>query len=150
MEFKKIDRTVIDLIDYVSNYIKIHPETEIMVGTDSQNNARRTNYATVVALYNPGHGAHIIFKKWSTHKEKVRSVRLLNEVWSSIEIAEEITNHGLPRPKWIDIDINPNPKYKSNEVFNQAVGMCEGMGYAVRYKTLSPMVTTMADTLARK
>lgn len=71
-------------------------------------------------------------------------------MWSSIETAEEITNHGLPRPKWIDIDINPNPKYKSNEVFNQAVGMCEGMGYNVRFKTLGPMVTTMADTLARK
>lgn len=149
MKFKKVDKDTVDLIDYVGHYIENHPETEIWVGADSQSNAHKTTYATVVALYNPGHGAHVIYKKWSTKKEPVRSVRLLNEVWSAVEVAEEIKNSGLPKPKFIDIDVNPNPKYKSNEVFSQAVGLCEGMGYDVRYKTLGPMVVSMADNVVR-
>jgi predicted RNase H-related nuclease YkuK (DUF458 family) len=49
----------------------------------------------------------------------------------------------------IDIDLNPDPKYKSNEVFRQAVGLVEGMGYEVRYKTLGPIATYAADHLVK-
>ena len=41
------------------------------------------------------------------------------------------------------------PKFKSNEVYNSAKGMIEGMGYEVRYKTLGPLVTTMADYVVK-
>ena len=58
-------------------------------------------------------------------------------------------NAGLPKAKWIDIDINPDPKYKSNEVLRQAVGLVEGMGYKVRYKTLGPIATYAADHLVK-
>ena len=47
------------------------------------------------------------------------------------------------------MDLNPDPKYKSNEVFRQAVGMVEGMGYNVRYKTLGPIATYCADHLVK-
>lgn len=146
--FRKIDGTKIELIDYIKNYMQSKPKTEILIGCDSQNIRNKTYYAAVIALYNPGKGAHVIFKKWSTKKEIVRSNRLLNEVWSSIEIAEFIKTSGY-KPKYIDIDINPNPKFKSNEIFNQATGMIEGMGYNVRFKSLGPLVTTMADHIAR-
>lgn len=149
MNFKKIDGTIIDLNKYVKEYMTDHPGTEIMVGCDSQNKRRRTFYAAIVALYDPGHGAHVIFRRWNTEKERTHSVRLLNEVWSSIEIAESIRGIGY-KPKWIDIDINPDPKFKSNEIFNQARGMVEGMGYEVRFKSLGPLVTTMADYIVRK
>ena len=54
-----------------------------------------------------------------------------------------------PKPKWIDIDLNPDPRFKSNEVFRQAVGLVEGMGYEVRYKTLGPIATYAADHLVK-
>ena len=148
MIFTKIDGSKIELESYIVNYMKNHPGIDIMVGCDSQNRRNKTSYAAVVALYNPGHGAHVIFRRWSTRKETVRSSRLLNEVWSSVEIAEAIRTTGY-KPKYIDIDINPDPRYRSHEVFNQATGMVEGMGYEVRFKTLGPLVTSMADHLAR-
>ena len=148
MIFTKIDGSKIDLETYISSYMKDHPGIDIMVGCDSQNRRKKTSYAAVVALYNPGHGAHVIFRRWNTPKEHVRSSRLLNEVWSSVEIAEAIRTTGY-KPKYIDIDINPDPRYRSHEVFNQATGMVEGMGYEVRFKTLGPLVTSMADHLAR-
>ena len=147
MIFTKIDGTKIELESYINGYMKEHPGIEIMVGCDSQNTRNKTSYAAVVSLYNPGHGAHVIFKRWTTKKETIRSSRLLNEVWSSVEIAETLKSTGY-KPKYIDIDINPDPRYRSYEVFNQATGMVEGMGYKVRFKTLGPLVTSMADHLA--
>ena len=57
--------------------------------------------------------------------------------------------NNLPKPAWIDIDLNPDQRFKSNEVFRQAVGMVEGMGYKVRYKTMDPMITYAADYLIK-
>jgi len=137
--------------EYVKNYCEEHKDLniEIIIGTDSQNKNSKTIYSTVIVLYNPGHGGHCIFKRWKTPREKIRQVRLLKEVEESINIANELVENGCKKPKYIDIDINPNPKYKSNEVFQTAKGWIESMGYEVRYKTLAALVTSAADWLVR-
>lgn len=148
--FKKISGEVLDEVEsYVKTYCDEHKGTEIMIGTDSQNKGGKTVYSTVIAMYNPGHGAHCIFKRWRTDRERVRNTRLMNEVAASIETAEKLVKFGCPRPKYIDIDINPNPKYKSNEVYSSAKGWAEGMGYEVRFKRLGPLVTTFADWIVK-
>jgi predicted RNase H-related nuclease YkuK (DUF458 family) len=150
MKFKKLyDKEEFDLVSYLSDYLANHSDADILIGCDSQNFIDRTIYAIVVALYTPGKGAHVLFRRWRTDKEPTRSIRLLNEVWYAVETAEEIKNAGLPKVKWIDIDINPDPKYKSNEVFRQAVGLVEGMGYNCRFKTLGPIATYAADHLVK-
>ena len=114
--FKKFTGEKLSSIsDYVKEYIDKNKETEIIIGTDSQNKGRKTVYSTVVVLYNPGHGGHCLFKRWNTPKEMVRQVRLLKEVEESINLANELVEAGCPKPKYIDLDINPNPKFKSNE-----------------------------------
>ena len=57
--------------------------------------------------------------------------------------------NNLPTPSWIDVDLNPDHRYKSNAIFRQAVGMVEGIGYHVRYKSMDPMMTYAADHLIR-
>lgn len=142
-----------ELVPYLESYLKEYPEAAILIGCDSQNEYRKgvslTTYAIVVALHRPGKGAHVLYKRWRTPMERIRSTRLLNEVWYAVETAEEIRKSGLPKVKWIDIDINPDPKYKSNEVFRQAIGLVEGMGYECRYKTLGPIATYAADHLVK-
>jgi predicted RNase H-related nuclease YkuK (DUF458 family) len=138
-----------DLITYVREYLVANEDVEILIGCDSQNYSDKTTYAIVIALYRKGRGAHVLYRRWKTNRESVSSVRLLNEVWYAVETAELIKDAGLPKVKWIDIDLNPDPKYKSNEVFRQAVGLVEGMGYAVRYKTLGPIATYAADHLVK-
>lgn len=146
MKYKKLyDKEELDLIPYIREYLKVNNEVEILIGCDSQNYNGYTTYAIVVALYRTGKGAHVLYNRWKTKKEKITSVRLLNEVWYAVEVAEELRKAGIPKAKWIDIDINPDPKFKSNEVLRQAVGLIEGMGYKVRYKTLGPVVTYAAD-----
>ncbi len=139
----------IDLVAYSQAYLTEHPETEIMIGCDSQNYSENTTYAIVVALYKKGKGAHLLYRRWKTVREFTRANRLLTEVWNAVETAEYMRQQGLPKPIWIDIDLNPDQRYKSNEVFRQAVGMVEGMGYKVRYKTMDPMITYAADYLIK-
>ena len=99
-------------------------------------------------MYTPGHGGHCIFKRWKTSRERVRQVRLLKEVEESINIANELREAGLTI-KYVDLDINPNPKFKSYEVYQTAKGWVESMGYNVRFKTIAPLVTSVADWIVK-
>ena len=150
MTYKKLySGEVVELIDYVKEYMELNKDVEILIGCDSQNFSDKTIYAIVVALYHKGKGAHVLYNKWKTQREQTRSVRLLNEVWYAVEVAEAMKESGIPKVKWIDIDIDPDPRFKSNEVFRQAVGLVEGMGYEVRYKSLGPIATYAADHLVK-
>lgn len=148
--FRKFNGEKIPSVDaYIRSYMENNDGIEILIGTDSQNRGEYTVYSTVIAMYNPGHGAHCIFRRWREPRERVRSIRLTNEVWASISCAEELKQNGIENIKYIDIDINPSPRFKSNEVFASAKGMVEGYGYEVRYKTFGPLVTTMADYVVK-
>ena len=152
INFKKFTgEKLIDVSAYVKNYINEHKlnNVEIIIGTDSQNKASKTVYSTVIVLYTPGHGGHCLFRRWKTKRETVKQVRLLKEVEESINIANELVAAGCPKPKYIDLDINPNPKFKSNEVYATAKGWVESMGYDVRFKTIAPLVTSVADWIVK-
>lgn len=150
VHFKKFSGDELDNVtEYIKDYIKENKDIEIIIGTDSQNKNNYTKWSTVIVLYNPGHGGHCIFKRWRTNKEKVKNVRLLKEVEESINTADELVAAGLPKPKYIDLDINPNPKFKSYEVYQAAKGWVESVGYNVRFKTIAPLVTTAADWIVK-
>lgn len=139
-----------DIIPYIKDYLLTRTDVEILIGCDSQSYRNtKTVYGTVIALYSPGRGAHVLCKKESIPIVRNTSVRLLNEVWKSIELAEYLKNNGLPKTSYIDIDLNPDPKYKSNSVLRQAVGLVTGMGYKVRYKQLGALVQYAANHLVR-
>ncbi len=139
-----------DLIEYIKEYISKKENVEILIGSDSQcYGHKKTIYGVVIALYTSGKGAHVLCTREVTAMEYNTPKRLLNEVWKSIEIAEWLKENGLPKPTWIDIDLNSDPKYKSNSVLRQAVGLVEGMGYKVRYKQLGALTTYAANHLVR-
>jgi len=150
-KFKTINGSVIpDVIDYIKNYINENENVELLIGSDSQSYGNiKTIYGVVIVLYRKGNGAHIICTKELTKIENNLSVRLLNEVYKSIEVAEYLKYNGITQIKNIDIDINPDKKFKSNKVFKQAVGLVEGMGYNVRYKNNGAIVTYAANHIVR-
>jgi predicted RNase H-related nuclease YkuK (DUF458 family) len=139
----------VELVQYIEEYVSQHPEIEILVGCDSQNRKRETIYAIVIGLYKPGKGAHVLYSRFTTQREKDNVGRLLNEVWFSVEVAEAIKNDLGIKATWIDIDLNPDPKYRSNQALASAVGIVTGMGYKVRHKGLSPVMTYAADHLVK-
>lgn len=138
-----------NICDYVKDFLKDVPNVEVIVGTDSQNYGDHTNFSTVIAMYEVGHGAHCVYEKWRTPRERIRQNRLLKEVEASIKTADVLKAGGI-KIKYIDIDINCSPRFKSNEVFSTAKGWVEGSGYECRWKTLGPLITTMADYVVKR
>jgi predicted RNase H-related nuclease YkuK (DUF458 family) len=149
--FKKlVDGQNVDLIPYIKDYVSQNENVEILIGCDSQNRKKETIYAVVIGLYKPGKGAHVLYTRFTTPRERDNISRLLNEVWFSTEVAEEIRNDSGVKASWIDIDLNPDPRYRSNQALSSAVGIVTGMGYRVRHKGLSPMMCYCADSLVKK
>jgi predicted RNase H-related nuclease YkuK (DUF458 family) len=143
-------KTIPDVVNYIKDYLTDKEDVEILIGSDSQcYNNSKTVYGVVIALYTKGKGAHVICSKDVTPMERDLSTRLINEVWKAVEVAELLRNNGLPKATWIDIDLNPDPRYKSNKALRQAVGLVEGMGYKVRYKHNGAMITYGANHLVR-
>ena len=157
VDFRKTSgEKVTNLADYVKEYISSHPNIDVMVGTDSQTKGSKTYFSTVVALYDHGdgvhgHGAHCIFKRWSVpkYKKEQRFERLLKETEDSINTAKKLRDSGI-KIEFVDIDINPDPKYKSNEAFDASYGWVTGEGFECRWKTLGPLITSFADWLVKK
>ena len=150
-QFKTLHGTPVpEVVEYIREYISTRENVEILIGSDSQcYGNKKTIYGVVIALYTPGKGAHVLCTRETVAMEYNTPTRLLSEVWRSIEIAEYLKEHGLPKPQWIDIDLNPDPRFKSNSVLRQAVGLVEGMGYKVRYKHLGALTTYAANHLVR-
>jgi predicted RNase H-related nuclease YkuK (DUF458 family) len=139
----------VDLSEYVKEYVSLNKNVEILIGCDSQNHGIRTVFAIVVGLYRPGKGAHVLYCRYETPRERDNVSRLLKEVWESVEVAEIIRTQVGVRATFIDIDLNPDPKYKSNQALSSAVGLVTGMGYKVRHKGDSPIMTYCADHLVK-
>jgi predicted RNase H-related nuclease YkuK (DUF458 family) len=145
--------------EYVKQYCKEHENIEVMIGTDSQTRGSKTVFSTIIAMYDKGdgehgHGGHCVFRRWATPKysKERRQERLLKEVEESINVARTLRDAGV-KVGCIDLDINPNAgeknQNKSNEVFEAAKGWVMGEGFDVRWKTLGPLITTMADWLVK-
>lgn len=149
--FKTLYGTPIpNIVEYIKDYISKNEGIEILIGCDSQSyKSAKTVYGVVIVLYRPGKGGHVLCYKETLPIEKNTQLRLITEVWKSIEIAEYLKENGLPKPKWIDIDLNPDPRYKSNTVLRQAIGLVEGMGYHARWKHSGAIVTYAANYLVR-
>lgn len=147
-----------DVVQYIKDFIgrkDRNDEIDILIGCDSQNfGTKKTVYGLVIVLHTrtkagTGKGGHVLCHKEITQMERNTQVRLLTEVWKSVELANDLTEAGLPKPKYIDIDLNPDPKFKSNSVLRQAIGLVEGMGYKARWKHNGVMATYSANLLAR-
>ena len=63
--------------------------------------------------------------------------------------AEIIKNEVGVAAKWIDIDLNPDPKYKSNFILRSALGYVESMGYTPRCKPNAMVASYVADALCK-
>lgn len=150
-EFRTLYGTPIpDIVGYIKDYLAINKDVEILIGCDSQCfKNRKTIFGVVIVLYKPGKGGHVLCYKDTVSLEKNMQTKLINEVWRSIEVAEFLKENGLPKAKFIDIDLNPDPRWQSNTVLRQAIGLVEGMGYKARWKRNGAMVTYAADHLVR-
>jgi predicted RNase H-related nuclease YkuK (DUF458 family) len=139
----------ISLNEYLRDWLKDNVDHKIYVGCDSHNSGNKTTFAVAVVMHNPRKGGHVIYSKLILPRMSSRYERLWKEVELSVETAQSMIDHGIQKPAYIDVDLNPDPRYQSNTLLRAAVGLIESMGMEARYKTLSPWAISIADTLCK-
>jgi predicted RNase H-related nuclease YkuK (DUF458 family) len=139
----------IDLSDYLHTWLEANPDHCIYIGCDSHNNAGKTTFATVIVLHHSNKGGHVLYRRLVVNRIQSRYERLWKEVELSVETAQLIMAAGIQSPDYIDIDLNPDPKYQSNTLLRAAVGLIESIGLKARYKSLSPWSISIADSICK-
>lgn len=151
LNFKRLGdhSPILDLAQYAKEQVKLDKDLRIYVGSDSQNQTNCTNLATVIVFHKGGrNGAHVVYRSLKIPKIRDGFSRLWLEVTSSTEIAIFLREQGLEIDK-IDLDLNDDPKWKSNSVLRSALGYVESLGFEPRWKPYQPYAVRVADTLCR-
>ena len=137
--------TSVNLETYLGEYLSQNPEANIIIGCDSKNREDYTIYGLVIVLYKEKKGGHVLYAKERIPRVRDRWSRLWREVELSVALANELQEKGFPMAQFIDLDLNPDPRYKSNDVVRAAVGLVESMGYKARTKPFSLCASYAAD-----
>lgn len=130
-------------------------DSSVYVGCDSirfkKNGIWHARYATVVILHHATrHGASIyhdiqVMPDYGNMKQ-----RLLNEVMYATNAALEIYDLLDGRHMEIHLDINPDPKHKSNVAMSEAIGYVMGnVGFKPRIKPDSWAASHASDHCVR-
>lgn len=120
----------------IKEYIMNEPMTsKIYIGTDSttrkKNNAWVADFYTVVVIHKNGRNGCKIFGETTTemdynYNKKKPTYRLMQEVYKASEIYLELAEVIGEREVEIHLDLNPNKKYASSLVIEQAIGYIKG------------------------
>jgi predicted RNase H-related nuclease YkuK (DUF458 family) len=146
MEYRILaTETLVSLDTYLSHYLSENPDAQIIIGCDSKNRDSETVYGLVIVLYKEKKGGHVLYAKQRVPRIRDRWSRLWREVELSVALANELQEKGFPKVKFIDLDLNPDPRFKSNDVVRAAVGLVESMGYEARTKPYSLCASYAAD-----
>jgi len=144
--FKRLaDHRYVDLVPYLRE--KIDDSVKIYVGADSQNIGVNTHYATVIVLHYGNSGGHVLYHKEVVPRVRDNFSRLWKEVEDSIAVAMFLRENNLSEVEYIDLDLNPDPKYNSNTVLRAALGYVESMGFKARIKPNAAAASCCADHL---
>jgi hypothetical protein len=143
------DRKTVDPVEHLTEWISNNPGCKIYIGCDSSNLGSSTTFATVIVLHKENKGGHVIYNRTSEDRIRSRYERLWREVELSVSAAHLLASWGFGKPDYIDIDLNPDPRYQSNTLLSSAVGMVESMGITPRWKSKSPWAISVADSICR-
>lgn len=174
VKFKKFDgKEVENIIDYIKSHVDSGDDVRVMVGCDSKQKRRVTTYSLVIVLYDEARnkGAHVLYIRLNTPKERDMFTRLMNEAVYALKLSMwldgylksfyivpqfELNEYDDSKPYRrveIHVDVNPfeglNKKNKSNVAYNSVMGMLCGSGFSVKSKPIAYAASTAADLLCQ-
>jgi uncharacterized protein len=133
-------------------------DSSVYIGCDSiryrQNGHWMAKYSTVVIVHmDSRHGCKIFYnseaiRDYGQGVEGLRQ-RLLTEVGYAVAAASDILDVLDGRPLEVHLDLNPDPKHKSNVAVKEAVGWVLGMGMTPVIKPDGWAATHAADHCVR-
>jgi predicted RNase H-related nuclease YkuK (DUF458 family) len=141
------DHSKVELGPYSMDMVVKNPGIKIYVGSDSQNYARKTIYATTVVFRFENNGAHVIYHRETLPLVTDMWTRLWGELQRSIDVAGYLRFECEVPIEQIDLDLNSDPEFPSNKVFQAAVGYAQSMGYNAKTKPDLLLATWAANIL---
>ncbi len=148
MEWRKLENGErVDLHDYLTQWFEKNKDHKLYIGCDSHNTSKNTTFAVVVVLHK-GNGGHVLYHRLTVPRLQSKHERLWKEVELSAEVAQTIMEYGI-QPDYVDIDLNPDPKFQSNSLLRAAVGLIQSLGLEARCKHNSPWAISVADALCK-
>jgi hypothetical protein len=131
-------------------------ESSIYIGCDSQKysigkNRFKARYTTVIVIHKDSkHGCQIFHNSIEMEDFGSLKQRLLNEVAYAVEAASAVIDYVGDRNLEIHLDINSDPKHKSQIAMKEAIGYVQGMfGFSPKIKPESWAATHCADHAVR-
>jgi predicted RNase H-related nuclease YkuK (DUF458 family) len=132
------------------------PHSSVYIGCDSIRHANKkgqwfAKYSTVIIVHmDSKHGCKIFHNSVDLPDFGNLKQRLMNEVNYAIGAATEILDVLGDRHMEVHLDINPNPKHKSNVAVKEALGWVKGsLGIDAKIKPESFAATHAADHMVR-
>lgn len=124
-------------LEEVKEFISKESEaTKIYIGCDSEvrklkNNKWIVNYYSVVVIHHNGRNGAKVFGKKETEidytKDKRKPLfRLMQEVYKASQLYLDLEESIGDREVEVHLDLNPNKKYVSNQIVDQAIGYIKG------------------------
>lgn len=132
------------------------PSSSVYIGCDSirfkKNGRWMAKYSTVVVVHKDSrHGCQIFHENVDLEDFGNLKQRLMNEVNFAVAIASEIVEVLGGRHLEVHLDLNPNPRHKSNVVVKEAIGWVRGsLGIEAKIKPYSWCASHTADWVVRR
>jgi predicted RNase H-related nuclease YkuK (DUF458 family) len=123
------DKSIGDVVTVLKEAYSQGPH-EVLVGTDSQQDRKSTQFVSVIVLLKPGKGGRAFYIKETVPRIRSLRERLMKEVLMSVQIGIELNEH-IPETAGltVHIDANPNVRFKSSEHVKELVSMVVGQGF---------------------
>lgn len=130
-------------------------ESSIYIGADSRRYCKKkgewmAKYTVVIVIHmDSKHGCKIFHESQSIPDYGNLRQRLMHEVALATQTATEILDVVGERNLTIHLDLNQDPKHKSNIAVNEALGWCKGLGLNAEVKPAAWAASTAADHMVK-
>ncbi|MBK8340741.1 MAG: hypothetical protein IPK99_12450 [Flavobacteriales bacterium] len=141
------DGCTVSVLEHVRAQLDLHPNAEVLVGSDSHNRGDRTVYTTAIVLRYRRNGANVLYRRERNARIHDLWTRLWGEVERSITVAQWLTQEGRVKVRCIDLDLNSDPKFASHRLHSAAIGYVRAHGYEARTKPELLMASWAANIL---
>lgn len=125
--YKNQNTVVLDPSKYVKNWMHEHPNSELHIGCDSKVKGGTVKYSVTICMREVGNGVHEIYTTKIFRDKLDLYTRLWREVNMAVEIANELSE--IDQKISIHVDLNEDPRFSSNRLYEASVGFISSLGY---------------------
>lgn len=123
-------------------------ERILHIGTDAHHRGYHTDFVTVIAVLDPGHGGRVFYRRERTKRTRSLAQKLFREAELSLDVALSLTSV-IAQEVIVHVDANEDPRHRSSNYVQALAGMVVGHGFKVQVKPHSWCASHVADHVVK-